>query len=306
MQRVYLAHSSDSTVPVGPSSSLAKSYVCLSRRVRSTYSPSRAQRLAVKSAQSSLSRVEFILEKRQRAICATASSIFFSAFVTSVLALQGRHLSLRLSPSSTRTVSRMGIIDATRGMSIETDVHHHPPRPRTPFSSCVYLIASCACQQVHVPVRSRTFQKLLTYLTSSLPFFISYTCSMSSVLRIASSCVCRGVNLNRCYENPDPSLHPSVHAVKSLIVTNAPAFVIDLHAHANKKGCFAFGNAIPNTDRRAECICFAKLAAMNCAFFDFGACNFTERNMMSRDKGGSTTKEGSARVAIYRYVNGVR
>ena len=113
-------------------------------------------------------------------------------------------------------------------------------------------------------------------------------------------CDTRGVNLNRCYEEPDSSLHPTVHAVKSLIVSNAPTFVIDLHAHANKKGCFAFGNAIPNTERRAESICFAKLAAMNCAYFDFSACNFSERNMVSKDKGGSTTKEGSARVALYR------
>ena len=113
-------------------------------------------------------------------------------------------------------------------------------------------------------------------------------------------CDTRGVNLNRCYEDPDPGLHPTVFAVKSLIVSDAPFFVIDLHAHANKKGCFAFGNAIPSTERRAECICFAKLAAMNCAYFDFSACNFSERNMMSRDKGGSTTKEGSARVAMYR------
>ena len=119
-------------------------------------------------------------------------------------------------------------------------------------------------------------------------------------------CDTRGVNLNRCYAEPDPVEHPAIHALKQLITEThrqqpgALAFLIDLHAHANKKGCFAFGNCHPSAEALAESVAYTKLVAMNCPFFDLSACNFAERNMSSRDRSQSTTKEGSSRVAIFR------
>lgn len=56
-----------------------------------------------------------------------------------------------------------------------------------------------------------------------------------------------GQNLNRHYQSPSRRFQPGVFAVKSLLTRIARAgklvFYMDLHAHANKRGVFAFGNA---------------------------------------------------------------
>lgn len=45
---------------------------------------------------------------------------------------------------------------------------------------------------------------------------------------------------------------------------------------------------------------FPKLISMNTAHFDFTGCNFSERNMYTKDKRDGMSKEGSGRVAIYK------
>lgn len=47
---------------------------------------------------------------------------------------------------------------------------------------------------------------------------------------------------------------------------------------------------------------FPKLISMNSAHFDYGGCNFTERNMYAKDKRDSHSKEGSGRVAVYKAI----
>ena len=61
---------------------------------------------------------------------------------------------------------------------------------------------------------------------------------------------------------------------------------------------------------QVENMLFPKCISMNTAHFDFTGCNFTERNMYTKDKRDGMSKEGSGRVAIYkaigiihRYVN---
>lgn len=48
-----------------------------------------------------------------------------------------------------------------------------------------------------------------------------------------------------------------------------------------------------------ESYLFARLAALNNPHFDFSACNFSEKNMQTKDKNGES-KEGSGRVALYK------
>jgi len=41
---------------------------------------------------------------------------------------------------------------------------------------------------------------------------------------------------------------------------------------------------------------------MNSAHFDYGGCNFTEKNMYTKDKKDGHSKEGSGRVAIHKSI----
>ena len=78
------------------------------------------------------------------------------------------------------------------------------------------------------------------------------------------------------------------------------AYYVDLHGHASKRGCFVYANYLENEDNYVNSILFPKLISMNSANFDFAACNFTEKNMYSKDKRDGMSKEGSGRVAIYK------
>lgn len=92
----------------------------------------------------------------------------------------------------------------------------------------------------------------------------------------------RGANLNRFYDNPDPETQPSVFATRAIICHHARKerlqFYVDLHAHAAKRGCFIYGNALSG-QRQVDNIMFPRLIALNSAHFDFGGCNFSEQNM---------------------------
>ena len=116
-----------------------------------------------------------------------------------------------------------------------------------------------------------------------------------------------GQNLNRHYESPDPAAQPSCAAVKALLTAAAKeerlAFYLDLHAHANKRGVFAFGNSDLAGGGDAETRAYAQLCALNSPHFDLNHCNFSRKNMASVDKNGDC-KSGTGRVALFRETNG--
>ena len=103
---------------------------------------------------------------------------------------------------------------------------------------------------------------------------------------------------------PPPPPPPEIVATRALLLKlaseNLLGFYVDLHAHANKRGCFAYGNALPTAEERARQLAYCKLVSLNCAHFDVAACNFAEKNMCAKDKVGGASKEGSGRVSLYR------
>ena len=111
----------------------------------------------------------------------------------------------------------------------------------------------------------------------------------------------QGQNLNRQYKGTDARRFPTVHAIRRLMLacarTNRLALYMDLHAHANKRGAFLFGNAMPAADQISSLL-FAKLAAVNCAYFHFPSCNFSEQNMFVKGVNGDG-KDGSSRVVLH-------
>eukprot|EP00756_Hemistasia_phaeocysticola_P013248 Hpha_TRINITY_DN15262_c1_g12::TRINITY_DN15262_c1_g12_i1::g.64303::m.64303 len=111
-----------------------------------------------------------------------------------------------------------------------------------------------------------------------------------------------GVNLNRVYETPCDTLHPTICAARRLFLslhhTERLTAYIDFHAHATKRGCFIYGNAL-EFERQVENLIYPKLISLNTPHFDFSSCNFTERNMRSRNKRDGLSKEGTGRVAMF-------
>jgi len=115
-----------------------------------------------------------------------------------------------------------------------------------------------------------------------------------------------GTNLNRLYLDATPERQPSIWAVvqvlRQLSEVGKLRFFVDLHAHANKRGCFMFGNALPY-ERQVETVLYAKLVAVNSHWFDFGGCDFSAKGMHRRDRREGLSKEGSARVGVYTHTD---
>ena len=111
-----------------------------------------------------------------------------------------------------------------------------------------------------------------------------------------------GLNLNRMYETPKPERHPTIHATRrmflSLFATGRLCLYIDFHAHATRRGCFIYGNAL-HGDQQVENLLFPKLLSLNTDYFDYQGCNFTQKNMRTKGKFDGLSKKGTGRVALH-------
>ena len=68
---------------------------------------------------------------------------------------------------------------------------------------------------------------------------------------------------------------------------------LDLHAHANKKGAFVFGNHIGDESKYLDNLLIPRCAAMNSINFDFLECDFSKEGMSVKDKRDQLSKEGT-------------
>lgn len=131
-----------------------------------------------------------------------------------------------------------------------------------------------------------------------------------------------GTNLNRAYSEPDAVRQPTIHAILQLLIglhrkqsvtdgaVSAPAqsgergselfMFLDMHAHANKRNCFVYGNYFEDADSMVESLLFAKLMAMNDPNFDFAGSNFSAKAMKTKDRRDGASKENCGRVCLHR------
>ena len=104
----------------------------------------------------------------------------------------------------------------------------------------------------------------------------------------------RGVNLNRCYVDAAPDLHPSTHAALAVATQSHAAgellLTIDLHAHAGRRGCFFYGNRLDEHREQVAAALYARLVALNTRWVDYDGCTWFDAG----------AHEGSARAAIYQ------
>jgi hypothetical protein len=106
----------------------------------------------------------------------------------------------------------------------------------------------------------------------------------------------RGNNLNRFYKEPKIEEHPTIFAAKKVLLQQKElgklCIYIDLHAHAQRKGCFMFGNSLPIPSQQVENMCLPKVISLNSVDFDFNQCSFAESNMNVKDKNSGLSREG--------------
>ncbi|XP_006800537.1 cytosolic carboxypeptidase 6-like [Neolamprologus brichardi] len=91
-------------------------------------------------------------------------------------------------------------------------------------------------------------------------------------------CSLMGFDLNRHWQDPSPWAHPTLHAVKQLIVQMnqdprvSLEFYIDVHAHSTMLNGFMYGNVFEDEERVQRQAVFPRLLCQNAPDFSFGLC----------------------------------
>uniref|UniRef100_A0A8C7QLJ1 Cytosolic carboxypeptidase 6 n=1 Tax=Oncorhynchus mykiss TaxID=8022 RepID=A0A8C7QLJ1_ONCMY len=92
-------------------------------------------------------------------------------------------------------------------------------------------------------------------------------------------CSLMGFDLNRHWQEPSPWAHPTLHAVKQLIVqlSQDPVgleFYIDVHAHSTMMNGFMYGNVFEEEERVQRQAVFPRLLCQNAPDFSFSNTSF--------------------------------
>lgn len=104
-------------------------------------------------------------------------------------------------------------------------------------------------------------------------------------------CGLAGVDLNRCWIDPSPKLHPTIYNAKAMVKQftqeTEVVLVCDMHGHSRKKNIFMYGCSSKNSVKEQV---FPKLLESNSDIFSFSDCEF----------GMQKSKESTARIVIYK------
>ncbi|KAG5275527.1 hypothetical protein AALO_G00121320 [Alosa alosa] len=95
-------------------------------------------------------------------------------------------------------------------------------------------------------------------------------------------CSLMGFDLNRHWQEPSPWAHPTLHAVKQLIVQMnqdpkvSLEFYIDVHAHSTMMNGFMYGNVFEEEERVQRQAVFPRLLCHNAPDFSFSSTSFNK------------------------------
>ena len=112
-----------------------------------------------------------------------------------------------------------------------------------------------------------------------------------------------GHNLNRFYNSAQSHRQPAIFAIQALAsyYSSRIVFFMDLHSHPHpSKGSFIYGNGLGEIEEQVESQLYAKILSNESECFGYGWSNFSTSQMNSRDVNELLTKDGSARVQIYK------
>jgi murein tripeptide amidase MpaA len=115
-----------------------------------------------------------------------------------------------------------------------------------------------------------------------------------------------GHNLNRFYNSAQSHKQPSVFAVQTIVnyYSQRIVFFMDLHSHPHpNKGSFIYGNCLGDIEDQTETQMYAKILSIESQCFGYNWCNFSSSQMNSRDLNEILTKDGSARVQVFKILN---
>jgi hypothetical protein len=135
-------------------------------------------------------------------------------------------------------------------------------------------------------------------------FFVVPMLNPDGVARGYSRLDQNGLNLNRCYNDPNPLTQPTVHSLRNVFDHLQTNFrdrffmYLDFHSHASQQSGFAFGNHLPNSVQHWNML-FPRLVGIHSnELFDFETCRFSRGHMVSKD-GTSRVLFGGSLIHSY-------
>ncbi|XP_061594196.1 cytosolic carboxypeptidase 6 [Cololabis saira] len=117
-------------------------------------------------------------------------------------------------------------------------------------------------------LRNHVIFKIVPMLNPDGVYLGNYRCSLM------------GFDLNRHWQDPSPLEHPTLHAVKQLIVQMnrdprvSLEFYIDVHAHSTMLNGFMYGNVFEEEERVQRQAVFPRLVCQNAPDFSFSNTSF--------------------------------